>query len=81
MDKRFNRRQLLVGAGQGLAAATMAGCAASKPRGSTPADVSIVPQPGCQRLSLRQLQEWESLGFGMFIHFGMSTFLRIDDPT
>lgn len=29
---------------------------------------------GSQRLSLKQLQAWENLGYGMFIHFGMSTF-------
>jgi alpha-L-fucosidase len=28
----------------------------------------------CQRLSLASLQRWESLKYGMFIHFGMSTF-------
>jgi alpha-L-fucosidase len=29
---------------------------------------------GNQRLSLQKLRDWESLQFGMFIHFGMSTF-------
>ncbi len=29
---------------------------------------------GNQRLSLAKLQAWEKLGYGMFIHFGMSTF-------
>lgn len=29
---------------------------------------------GCQRLSIEQLKKWEELGYGMFIHFGMSTF-------
>ena len=32
--------------------------------------------PGSQRLSLEQLQKWESLQYGMFIHFGMSTFVQ-----
>lgn len=32
------------------------------------------PPQGAQRLSLDALHRWESLGFGMFIHFGMSTF-------
>jgi alpha-L-fucosidase len=32
------------------------------------------PKHGAQRLSLRQLQQWQSLRYGMFIHFGMSTF-------
>lgn len=30
--------------------------------------------PRAQRLSLAQLARWEQLKFGMFIHFGMSTF-------
>src|SRR3954469_12354325 len=32
------------------------------------------PPQGAQRLSLDALRAWESLGYGMFIHFGMSTF-------
>jgi len=31
-------------------------------------------EQGSQRLSLEQLGQWEALRFGMFIHFGMSTF-------
>ncbi len=31
-------------------------------------------ETGAQRLSLEQLARWEALRFGMFIHFGMSTF-------
>lgn len=29
---------------------------------------------GAQRLNLKQLKAWESMEYGMFIHFGMSTF-------
>src|SRR5438552_14950198 len=32
------------------------------------------PPQGAQRLSLDALQRWESLAYGMLIHFGMSTF-------
>jgi len=32
------------------------------------------PPQGAQRLSLDALRAWESLGYGMFIHFGMSTY-------
>jgi alpha-L-fucosidase len=32
------------------------------------------PEPGAQRLTIEQLQQWEALKFGMFIHFGMSTY-------
>jgi len=31
-------------------------------------------ETGAQRLSLDQLRQWEALKFGMFIHFGMSTY-------
>ena len=39
-------------------------------------DVDDSPAPGNQRLSLEQLRKWESLKYGMFIHFGMSTFVQ-----
>jgi alpha-L-fucosidase len=32
------------------------------------------PPQGAQRLSIDMLRAWESLGYGMFVHFGMSTF-------
>jgi alpha-L-fucosidase len=32
------------------------------------------PRRGAQRLSVERLKEWEALGYGMFLHFGMSTF-------
>lgn len=35
---------------------------------------------GAQRLSLEQLQTWEALRFGMFIHFGMSTYVGSELP-
>lgn len=31
-------------------------------------------QSGAQRLSIERLKKWEALEYGMFIHFGMSTF-------
>ncbi len=33
-----------------------------------------------QRFSLEKLQAWEALGFGMFVHFGMSTFIGEECP-
>jgi alpha-L-fucosidase len=35
---------------------------------------------GSQRLNLEQLEAWEALGYGMFIHFGMSTFVGQELP-
>ncbi|HLG39242.1 MAG TPA: hypothetical protein VI461_06215, partial [Chitinophagaceae bacterium] len=40
-----------------------------------PADKNIVwEEKGDQRLSVEKLRAWEQSGYGMFIHFGMSTF-------
>jgi len=35
---------------------------------------------GSQRLSLEALKAWEALQYGMFIHFGMSTFVAAELP-
>ncbi len=49
--------------------------AAQDPGSVPPADKNIVTnEKGDQRLSLKKLKAWEQLGYGMFIHFGMSTF-------
>jgi alpha-L-fucosidase len=42
--------------------------------GTEHAGAEAPPQRGAQRLSLEQLKRWEALGYGMFIHFGMSTY-------
>lgn len=40
-----------------------------------PDDRPTVPErPGAQRLSREALDAWRRLGYGMFIHFGMSTY-------
>lgn len=39
------------------------------------------PPQGAQRLPLDKLHAWEQLGYGMFIHFGMSTFLGQELPS
>jgi alpha-L-fucosidase len=63
-----NRRKFLAAA----ALAGAGGFAAARPRRKT-ADVPA-EQQGSQRLPLDRLRKWETLGYGMFIHFGMSTF-------
>ncbi len=39
------------------------------------------PPEGAQRLSLDALHAWERLGYGMFLHFGLSTFVGKELPT
>lgn len=38
-------------------------------------------QEGAQRLSIEKLKAWEALHFGMFLHFGMSTFEGCEHPS
>lgn len=38
------------------------------------------PGPGDQRLSLAALRAWEALRFGLFLHFGLSTFTGKELP-
>jgi alpha-L-fucosidase len=65
-----SRREVLIGGALASAAASLAPAAAA---------VSATPAPpetkrGAQRLPTERLKAWEALGYGMFIHFGMSTF-------
>jgi alpha-L-fucosidase len=62
----------MIAAAAGLAASSMSKA------DTQPADA---PRAGHQRLALSQLQGWETLGYGMFIHYGMSTFVGKELPT
>lgn len=66
----MNRRQFF----QTTAAASVAGAALQS------CTLAIEKRKGRQRLKLRQLEEWEALQYGMFIHFGMSTFVVQELP-
>lgn len=37
--------------------------------------------PGAQRLTVNALKQWEAMKFGLFIHFGMSTFVSAELPS
>ncbi len=45
---------------------------------NNPADAN---RTGKQRLAVAALQKWEAMKFGMFIHFGMSTFVSAELPS
>ena len=48
------------------------------------AEIEFQDRPGrrgSQRLSLKALRGWEAMRFGMFIHFGMSTFTGSEMPS
>ncbi|MBN1343467.1 MAG: alpha-L-fucosidase [Phycisphaerae bacterium] len=78
-ERSMSRRGFLTKTSQGALAASAAGGAAmaaeSGSNSGTPGQ-----KRGSQRLSLDRLQAWESLGYGMFIHYGMSTFVGKELP-
>ncbi|MDX9974144.1 MAG: alpha-L-fucosidase [FCB group bacterium] len=64
------RRGFLKQSGALAATAALASVGASAEEAAAPEE-----KPGAQRLSLERLKAFEALGYGMFIHFGMSTFV------
>jgi alpha-L-fucosidase len=46
----------------------------------TPSDKESPARRGDQRIAIDKLQAWEKLGYGMFIHYGMSTFVANELP-
>jgi alpha-L-fucosidase len=73
---RWNRRRFLSSVTTGGLAACAAANLAAAPAGPAKNTANSPAASGSQRLSLEQLRRWESLRYGMFIHFGMSTFDR-----
>ena len=74
-----NRRDFLKKAGKGAIFAS-AMTALNGPPASAGPDNGLSDGTGGQRLSLENLRTWERLGYGMFIHFGMSTFMGQEIP-
>ena len=70
------RRNFLAGMASALVAAGTSGVQSA----ATVQAADESAGPGSQRLSLAQLHRWESLQYGMFIHFGMSTFVQKEIP-
>lgn len=65
----MNRRQFIQLSGTMTATIALPSCTGSMNK-----------QQGDQRLKISQLKEWEALHYGMFIHFGMSTFVVQELP-
>jgi len=74
---RLTRRDFLTTAATGGLAACALPARAADTATEAPADPAAT---GSQRLSLAQLRKWEALQYGMFIHFGMSTFVQNELP-
>ncbi|HNY87590.1 MAG TPA: hypothetical protein PKN23_13895, partial [Candidatus Hydrogenedentes bacterium] len=77
VGKPLTRRALLAGTGvAALAAAQETGAPPQPAPVRAPGAAKTPENTGSQRLSLTQLQAWEKLGYGMFLCFGMSTFVQ-----
>jgi len=42
--------------------------------------INTANESGAQRLSLEALRQWEAMKYGMFIHYGMSTYTGEELP-
>ena len=86
MSKRsVSRRSFFAAAGSSVVAAGMVSTASAELKntlspGDKPAQPIMPPPETAQRLPLAKLQAWEALAYGMFIHFGMSTFVQNELP-
>ena len=74
---RMTRRDAI---GRSLLAALALPAGAAQAAAPTPAPAAAGEKRGAQRLSVERLKQWESLRYGMFIHFGMSTFVGEEIP-
>ena len=70
-------RRMFLASGTCAAAAVSGIATAADPVGTKPAPDKA---RGNQRLRIDQLQAWEKLGYGMFIHYGMSTYVQNEIP-
>jgi len=75
-----SRRDLLAQASMGVLAAMATSGTSFRTAQAAPAAVGRGQKLGSQRLSLQRLRKWEALGYGMFIHFGMSTYVGQELP-
>ncbi|MGQ9648827.1 MAG: alpha-L-fucosidase [Phycisphaerae bacterium] len=79
-DEIMNRRRFIQYAGQSGAAVCAVAASSANLAAQAPTGGHRDPLQGDQRLSLEQLRQWESLRYGMFIHFGMSTYVENELP-
>ncbi|HPA44221.1 MAG TPA: alpha-L-fucosidase [bacterium] len=79
-NQEYSRRDFISDTTKGVVAASLAGSIAQGTQVSAAETKTDAPKRGQQRLTVKQLQTWESLGYGMFIHFGMSTFVENELP-
>jgi alpha-L-fucosidase len=79
LRNHLTRRRFLAGATTTALAAC--GDSAFDADADAAAGTAKTVERGSQRLSLEQLKKWESLQYGMFIHYGMATFVQNEFPS
>lgn len=77
---RFSRRSFFAAAGGAVATATGASATLQNVVIGHEFNFRSSEEDLSQRLPLEKLQAWEALGYGMFIHYGMSTFVENELP-
>jgi alpha-L-fucosidase len=70
----ISRRVFLAAGAAGAAAAAGGGTVSAQDK------AGAEKAKGMQRLTINKLEAWEKLQYGMFIHFGMSTFVQSELP-
>ena len=87
IDHDLSRRKFIQRAGVATSGLALAGrwpsrdaLAGALPAGNGRPLSRSSPETGSQRLTVAKLQAWEELGYGMFTHFGMSTFVGDELP-
>jgi len=78
--RRLSRRSFLASTAAGAAGLTAAGAGEGAAHAASAPASEKDDGPGDQRLGLEALRRWESLGLGMFIHFGLNTFVGKEIP-
>ncbi len=73
MDGQIDRRDFIRSAG--TAAGAVAACSLGTPSPTKGSPAKDNGRRGAQRLSLERLKEYESLGYGMFISYGVQPFV------
>ena len=76
MTNQFNRRNFIkqTAATAAIIGTGLGSLKAENSYFGTKTSDDSVDKKGAQRLSLKRLKRFQELGYGMFIHFGMSTF-------
>ena len=77
----LSRRRFLASAASTTAAVCGAAYADAAANAAAPAASPASAEQGGQRLPVAQLQKWEALQYGMFIHYGLATFAQNEFPS